>query len=277
MNTPATVEVNVVFDGSKRRPGGRVRRTRSPASRRLGFLALTIGVLNLLIASGLYYGTWWKADPYIFMTFMMRTPTGLQWSSIPLQMAAQPPRGGIPAHALGVLPATNTPIDGLFPVRSAEPDRAGSEVAKPADGSHADSSDAWSTATMQVVIGVAGYGWLTVATVAACFLGLAGGALLGATCLADARRAMRLLFWSVVLANAIGLAYVLSQYGTFYKPTHLRVGMGGLVLLCMAIGTRLERRSQGLTNLAAIALILSAAGSALGLYLWGRCDAIEPE
>ena len=35
---------------------------------------IVVGLLNVLIAGGLYYGTWWKADKFIYDVFTWSTP-----------------------------------------------------------------------------------------------------------------------------------------------------------------------------------------------------------
>ena len=249
MNTPATVEVNVVFDGSKRRPGGRVRRTPLPGapSRGSARLAMAVGIVTTLVAGAVYYGTWWRADPFIYMTFMLKTPVA---ADVDVETAA--------AAMFGVRAPTTAPTVLPSPQASTQ-------------------APQWSAQTKQIVISSMGYAWLMLATLAACALALAGGAVMA---FADGGKLRRVgLILTILMVTGIGLGgyFVWMEYGRAYEPTHLRVGMGLLVLLCGAIGLRLDRRSHGLLRLGAVALILSAAGSAIGLYLWGRCDAIEPE
>src|SRR3990172_2018373 len=83
MTTSAPLEVKVIFDASsrgRRRPTRRV--SHSPrVSRSSPWIVL--GLLNFLAAGGLYYATWWRVDPFIYMTLMLKTPVDMD-----LNMAA---------------------------------------------------------------------------------------------------------------------------------------------------------------------------------------------
>ena len=226
-----------------------MRRTPLPGapSRGSARLAMAVGIVTTLVAGAVYYGTWWRADPFIYMTFMLKTPVA---ADVNVETAA--------AAMFGVRAPTTAPTVLPSPQASTQ-------------------APQWSAQTKQIVISSMGYVWLMLATLAACALALAGGAVMA---FADGGKLRRVgLILTILMVTGIGLGgyFVWMEYGRAYEPTHLRVGMGLLVLLCGAIGLRLDRRSHGLLRLGAVALILSAAGSAIGLYLWGRCDAIEPE
>jgi hypothetical protein len=68
---------------------------------------------------------------------------------------------------------------------------------------------------------------------------------------------------------------VQSLYGMKYSPAQLRMWMGGLVLLALSIGMAVSGRVRGLTRLAAVTVILAAVGSAVGMWLWSQCGALE--
>ena len=209
---------------------------------------MTVGIITALVAGGVYCGTWWRADPFIYMTFMLKTPVG-----------ADVDVGEAAAAMFGVTPDT-----------TAQP-------AQPPPPAASTQGPQWSAQTKQIVISSTGYVWLTFATVAACALALAGGAVMAGADEGKLRRIGLILTILIVAGIALGGYFVWKEYGRAYEPPHLRIGMGLLISLCGAIGLMLDRRSQGLLRLGALALILSAGASALGLYLWGRCDAIEPE
>jgi hypothetical protein len=144
------------------------------------------------------------------------------------------------------------------------------------------------------MIPAAAYGWLTLATAGACLLALAGGAGFGAA----GGKKLRRVGWIITLGLAIGLAFtvyrlwpqsevksgqanellehlVQSLYGMKYSPVQLRMWMGGLALLSLSIGMAVGGRVRGLAQLAAVTVILAALGSAVGVWLWSQCGALE--
>ncbi|MEK7731537.1 MAG: hypothetical protein AAB363_06740 [Planctomycetota bacterium] len=239
MTTSTTLEVKVIFDASSR---GRRRPTRrvgcSPrVSRSSPWIVL--GLLNFLAAGGLYYATWWRVDPFIYLTLMLKTPV-----DVDLNMAA-----------------------GIFVPRPTEP----REQTPPPSV-----APSYTGRTAQMMIGGAAYGWLTLATLAACTLSASAGAAIGRIGGLRGRRVGTLLALTLTLVLAIAALVVWNQFGRHYLPIHLRMGMGGLVLVTALIGLALGRAARGLARLAAITLILSAVGTVAGLYLGSQCGAIPP-
>jgi hypothetical protein len=247
MTTSTPLEVKVIFDASSR---GRRRPTHSVShSPRISRSSpwIVLGLLNFLVAGGLYYATWWRVDPYIYLTLMLKTPVDMD-----LNMAA-----------------------GIFVPRPTEPrEPAPPPVAEqPSPPSVAPS---YTGRTAQMVIGGAAYGWLTLATLAVCALATSAGAAIGRIGGSRGRRVGTLLALTLTLVLAVAALVVWNQYGKQYLPSHLRIGMGGLGALSALIGLAVGRAVRGLARLAAIALILSAVGTVAGLYLGSRCGAIPP-
>jgi hypothetical protein len=246
MNTTTPLDIKVVYDASSRRkrkgtvvPGGERKRA-AP-------ILLVVGLLNLAAAGGLCYATWWPIDSFIYMNFVLRTPL-----DIDLDAAAGAIMPGLSADSPQAAGATDLPVGELPP-----PTIVGR--------------------TAQIVIGVTGYSWLTLATMAACALALAGGAAWGRSGGALWRTA-GLLLAVVVVAGLAWFGYsVWTEYGTVYPPGALDLGMGGLVLLAALVGMAIGRGARGLTRLAGIMLIISAAGSVAGLYSGRLCGAVESQ
>jgi len=244
MNALTPIEVKVIFDASsrgRRKPTHRVRS--SPrVSRSSPWIVL--GVFNLLAAGGLYYAAWWRVDPFIYLTLMLKTPVDMD-----LDQAA-----------------------GIFIPRNHEPREP---AAQPLPVSVASSP--WTGDTVRKVMGTAAYGWLTLATAAACALALSCGAVFGRIGGSPWRRAGIVLAATLTLALAAAVFVVWSEYGRKYLPIHLRFGMGGLALWTASIGLALGRAARGLARFAAFTLILSAVGTVVALYLGAQCGAIPPE
>ncbi len=248
MTSTTLLEVKVIFDASsrgRRKPTHRVRS--SPrVSRSTPWIIL--GLLNLLAAGGLYYAAWWRVDPFIYLTLMLKTPVDMD-----LDQAA-----------------------GIFVPRNHEPrEPAAPPAAPPLPVSVASSP--WTGDTVRKVMGAAAYGWLTLATAAACALALSSGSAFGRIGGLPWRRAGIVLGGTLTLVLAVAAFVVWNEYGRKYLPSHLRFGMGGLALWMALIGLALGRAARGLARFAAITLILSSVGTVTGLYLGSQCGAIPPE
>ncbi len=127
-----------------------------------------------------------------------------------------------------------------------------------------------------MMIGGAAYGWLPLATPAACALSVSAGAAIGRIGGSRGRRVGALLALTLTLVLTITTLIVWDQYGKQYLPSQLRIGMGGLVALSALIGLAVGRAARGLARLASITLILSAVGTVASLYLGSQCGAIPP-
>ena len=205
---------------------------------------LLLGVLNLVASGGLYYATWWHADPFIYLTLMMKTPVDVDPGAVGAMFGVSP--------------------------------EAPSSQKGPGVSEQEPEGPVWSGKTAQLAIPITSYSWLTLATIAFCALSLASGATLGRAGGSTWRR----IGVVVAIIAALGLGYavysVWSEYGARFRPNHLRIGMGGLAILVLMIGVSFGRGARGLTRLAAIVLILSAMGTAAGLYIGHRCGAVDP-
>lgn len=237
MTSPSTIEVKVVFDSTSRGRRGTVRvtsHTRAEGARSWHAL----GVVHLLVAAALYYGIWWRVDPFLYMTLMMKTP-------VEVDMGAAAGMFGVP----GATVATR-----------AEKAEASVTVRK-----------------AQTLLGSTVVGWLTVSTASACAVALAAGAGWARFRGGGFMRFALLTFilGAVVLGLAAFLEW--RSYGTGYPPKHLRLWMGGLVALLGCVGLLMGRFARGLSKLAAFALILGGVSTVVAIQLGARYEAIEPQ
>ncbi|MFH1109330.1 MAG: hypothetical protein V1790_09070 [Planctomycetota bacterium] len=243
MNTSAPLEVKVIFDASSRGRRKPTHRVRSSPRISRSSPWIILGIFNLLAGGGLYYTTWWRVDPFIYLTFMLRSPVDVSvFAFTPLAFPIPEPRSDLAVQA------------------TREMLRSPPELAR-----------------NQIMMGATAYGWLTLATAAACALSLSAGAALSRIGGSPWRRAGVVLAATLTLALAAAVFLVWNEYGRKYLPVHLRFGMGGLALWMASIGLALGRAARGLARLAAITLIFSAAGTVVALYLGSQCGAIPPE
>jgi hypothetical protein len=91
------------------------------------------------------------------------------------------------------------------------------------------------------------------------------------------------LRWIGLAAAVVGLCAggwvvldVVAKVGWGFTNTQWRQGMGGLVVLAALIGFSVGDRSRGVTRLASVLVILLGVGSAGGLFLQSRFDALDP-
>ena len=245
MASAAPLDIKVVYSSSRRHPRrGRNLRGGGPTPRsRL----LLLGLVNLLAASGLYYTTWWLADPELRIKLIFHTP-------LP---------GMSPQMTAGVLVPPR-------PKLSPPPPRA---VVGQAPGA-AHSVKGVSTDAL-IFVGTV-VAWETLATIAACALALSGGTLVG---FAESGRWRGVVIILALLALA-ALGWAMLGLWTKYQrftPDQLRYDVASLVVLIALMGLFIRRGARRLTFLAAIVLIISAAGSAVGLYIGKQYDAVKPE
>lgn len=242
MISTAPMEINVVYSAGARRRRGRPPRRVGPARpSRL----LILGLLNLLAASSLYYAAWWRVDKVLYIKILMHSPI----PNVDLNAAAA-----------------------MFQPRGARP------VAKPSPPPpKVEPQPAWLKMLNDYAIAITAYTWLTLATMAAGALAMSSGAAFGRVAASRWKRRRALL----ALAGVAGLG--LAGYLTWrqdqqsYLPDHLRMGMGGLVLVAGLIGLAVGRGVRQWTYFAAIAVIVSAIGSAAGLYVANVYGAIDPD
>ncbi len=244
MPSAPALDIKVIYTSSRRRRRGRwVPRAGGPTARsRL----LLLGVVNLIAASGLYYGTWWVADPELRIKIIFHTPlAGVD--------------SGMTAGAL--VP----PESKLRPVQtSGRVERISGATA----GVQGVTSDAI------LFVGTA-IGWEVLATLAACALALSGGTLLGRAGGPAWHRGVLIL--GLLTLAALGWA-ALGLWTKYERltPDLLRYGVAVLVVLVALTGLALRRGEKLLTYLAAIAVILSAVGSVVALCIGYRYGAVNP-
>ncbi|UCE60609.1 MAG: hypothetical protein JSU63_02440 [Phycisphaerales bacterium] len=212
--------------------------------------------MNLIIATGLCYGIWWRVDQFMYLRliYTARVMDESDLDKVATQMFGIPPE-----------------------TRDTTPDASSSGAVLPGESMKTDEAPRIVGETAQQVIVVSAYGWLTLATIACCAVALCGGAALGR---AGGRlaRVIGVLFACGCLLILWWAAYgVWAEHGMAFRPTQLRVGMSALVLLTALVGLAIGRGVRGLTRLAGVLLILSALGSVAGLYLGAQCGALHPE
>lgn len=119
-------------------------------------------------------------------------------------------------------------------------------------------------------------GWEILAGLAMGALALAGGAALGLGCRGGLRRVFILLAAMTAMALAVGVAWVWSVYGTGFPVSANRAVVGGLLLFLAFFGLAIGDAPRGLSALAAVLLLTSAAATWYGLDLAVRCEALDP-
>lgn len=215
---------------------------------RLGGWVLLGAVFNLAVAAGMYYATWWKADPHIYMVFMTKLPL-----DVPRDFAHNP---------LGLNAATLEALGQLPEEGDSSPDPASPRPR-------------WDGKSAQLIIPITAYGWLTFATASACGVGLAGGAWLGRA----AGRPVRL--WGLICAAALTLYLGYAGYGVWsesqkmFDPDKLRLGMGMLVLVIALFGIPLAARARGITRLAVVTILAAALATGAAVWLGAQSGALD--
>ncbi|MBI1827106.1 MAG: hypothetical protein HY287_04125 [Planctomycetes bacterium] len=240
MADPAQLQIRVIYDSRNRGRATVVTTKIIPVAgaSRLAFLAFG----SLIIASALYFGTWWRVDPFLSRVVILKTPMDLE----PQQVAA---------------------LFGVGPVDSqnATPDanKAPQEAPHPRWTGHA---------ARNIIVGGA-LTWLTLTTIAIWLMALASGAAFGR--LRPAVRSVApMLFLLILIPLGVATWYVWKNYGMKYLPEHLRIGMGGLVVLAWALGLMI-RRLRGATRFAAYMLIVASIGTAAAIYLGTQTGAMD--
>jgi len=242
MAEPAELQIRVIYDSRNRGRAVVVATKIVPVAgaKRLAFLAFG----SLIVASAMYFGTWWRVDPFLSRILLLKTPVDMD----PQQMAM---------------------LFGVGPVEVKAPNTTASRV-------DTDSTPVrWTGhAARNIIVGGA-YGWLTLTTLAVCLLALASGAAFGR--LRPAVRAVSpLLFLLILIPLGVAAWYVWKNYGMKYLPEHLRIGMGGLAVLAWVLGLMLiRRRIRGSTRFAAIFFIIASCGTAAAIYLGTQTGALE--
>lgn len=244
MPSAPALDIKVIYSSSRRRRRGRwIPRAGGPIPRsRL----LVLGVVNLMAASGVYYATWWVADPELRIKIIFHTPL----SGVDLDSTAG---------------ALVPPGSKLAPARTSGGVEQTSGATARVEGTSSDAI---------LFVGTA-IGWEALATLAACTLALSGGTLLGRAGGPAWRRGVLIL----CLLTLAALGWVALGLWTKYErltPDLLRYGIAVLVVLVALSGLALRRGEKLLTYLAAIALILSAVGSVVALCVGSRYEALNP-
>ncbi len=240
------VDVTVVYSDKGSRPIRRVAGGAARVGSRRG-LAL-VGLLSLLLASGMIYVTWWPANHFIYMTFTTKTPVpGIDTDQL--------------AMLFGIRPSMAKSNDLQTKV----------DDAKPSD------SPRFVGVTATKVIGISAYGWLTLSTLAACLLAMSAGVAWSCS-LGRFLRKVGLVLFVLGLAGLVVAAYLdWKEYGRLFPTAHVRFAMASLMVLAMMLGLAIGRGVKGFFRVGSIAVILAGVGTAAALYLGGECAAISPE
>ncbi len=244
MSVSPQVEIKIVYGGRSRK--GRSRWSYSPPAapaRRL----IALGLVNLLFAGGLYYGTWWHADRQLQVLLLMH----MEFSGVDTD-----------AVVSGIIPKDAPPLNGKAPatVRRAPPATAAGQ----------------GLTSRGILFGSTIYGWEALSTLAMCLLALSSGRLLRRAGSSSIRVAGALVGLPVI-AGLVWLVF--SRWEKFggYVPDELRFSSGAAIVAVLLFGLLCGRRTRGWTLLAAVMLILSAGGTVWGLYFGAQCDAIDPK
>jgi hypothetical protein len=250
MDRTRPLEIKVVYSASKQgRPARRVR-VRPSGHARL----VVLGLLNLLAAGGVYYGTCWQADPELRIALITHTPL----------------RGVDIDQAAALLPGSRTQAAQREPGGTA-PGPAVNDPDEPVEPAAADAPRGASQPGLFVGTVLA---WEALCVLSACALALSGGALL-----ARGGRAWRGVG---IIAGVGGLlllgwqAYGLWQRFEAFVPDQQRLDAGAVVVLFALIGLIVARGARGLTCLAALLVIVAAAGSVFGLHVVRQYEAFDP-
>lgn len=206
---------------------------------------LLLPLFNLLLVAGFSYFTWWPVDQYMTVeVFMLQVPVpGVE---IDMDRAA--------AEIFGIVPEKPLPND-----------------AEPAAQMPEEPQAKYQGQTAAVVIGAAGIGWLTLSTIAGCILAWACGAGLGARA-PNGVRTMCFVFAIALIVLLVAAWFaVISKYGRGYPTDFLRGWMGALAVLFLFWGIARGRSAGSLFRAGSVAMLLSAAGAVVGLYLWSQC------
>ncbi|MGD2109496.1 MAG: hypothetical protein PVI86_08895 [Phycisphaerae bacterium] len=251
MTTVEPLEVKVIYSASRRGP--RPTKRVGPRSSTNTSLLVTVGVLSLAVAGALYYATWLRADPKLRVRLFMRTP--------------------LPGVNLDDVAQALVPPDAKDAAISPRP-ASGPRAVTASEGVRLSSAEVQAQLTeakLRVAIVV---GWVALVTVAIAVLAVCGGALTGRG-LDGSRRALLCIVGVIALAGLGWSAY--SRLGPEWRfvPQHLRLGVGaGLIVLAMA-GTLVARGGRGLAYVAAVLLILSAAGTVAALQLTVQHEVVK--
>lgn len=242
MQTASPVEVKVVYSVSQRRRRSSVVRIGpSPAG---STKLMVVGLLSAAMAVGMYYAAWWKADPELRAMVLMHTPlVGLDFDGVSTLMSK------------AIAPEDSAVATGLTSVGASE-DVAAAQLVQAA----------------RFVITI--LAWEAITTVSILLLALLSGGLIARAGPGGLRRAAVFIgLIALALVAAAGL-WLWSHYGRF-EPKQLRTDVAALVLCFGLLGLMLRRGGCKLGRLAAVLLILSAAGSAYTLNVLVEFGAVK--
>lgn len=255
MNVYAKISVVYTADGDTL---GRSRGRRA--------LIAILGAANLAAAAALYYVAWWPIDNWMVETYLLEAPfvpasEMAQFARLfrinPAEVrngaadSAQLPPPPVEPPALNSLPAPwldRTPWRIRIPGRYQAP-----------------------------LTTVAMYGWLTLAALAVWTLALAGGACVGAAGGWRIRSVGKVVAPVGVVALAAWGAYVWVTKQTQFSVDDGRLAIAGVAAVCALAALASGRHPVGWVRVAAIMVILSAMGTAAGLWLAACCDTLSGE
>lgn len=250
MPSSATLEINVVYDASKRRRrakrtvrpgGGPGSGSRSGLRSRKGLILL--GLINLTLAAGLYYGTWWQADPELRIRLIGRMPIpGLDMAALDSDLASL--FGGAP-----IKPKPQLTAEQIKEQRLAQAAAVKEQTRQAA------------------IISGTVITWEALSTLTACLLALSGGTMLGSAGSSTWRKIGLLCMLVSLLALAGGIYHIWTTYGLRYRVDHFRYAIAGLIFWTACLGWTFGRGVRGWGILAGLVVVLFAAGSAVALYI----------
>ena len=253
MSSAPPLDITVVYSRSSRgrRRSGRYVRSGSGAA---GFVRL--GLLNLLVAGALYYGTWWWVDPDLQVKIIMHT----EFSGV-----------GSDDLVGQLIPDRHSRLAGRT-----DPAKPKSRSAAKAKAAVAKAPTVQGLTSKGVVFGASLYGWEALSTLSFCALALTSGAIL--------RRGGNTRIRIVIAVVAAGLVCVLTwkvyslwtRYGG-YVPSELRYGSGAAMAAALLLGLLFAQKARRLMRLSAALLILSAGCTVWGLHVGVQSNALDPK
>lgn len=243
MSSAPPLDIKVLYSASSR--GRRRKRGYSGTSRPTTWV-LRLGLLNLLVAGGQYYGTWWWVDPNLRVMLIMHTEFG------------------------GV--DTNAMIEDLIPDRT----KTSEANAPPTPSKPKPTPTAQGLTSRGMMFVGTAVGWRTLSTFAILALTLSAGALLRR---GGSKRvgSVSVVGGIVALVGICAMIFALwSRYGKIV-PDETRWSIAALGVVALLLGLFASGKARSFSYVAAVLMILSAGGTAWGLHVGAESEAIEPK
>ncbi len=239
---------------SEQRPHAKVvfDAARTPAltgGRRAGLILA--GLLNIAVATGVFYAGWWPIEEWLSVKLMTRVPImpANEWEQIAKFFGAVPRPGEAPAAA-------------IVRESGADDDSVWNRTPFPVE---------FHSARVRILAPVTAYGWQTLAALSMFFLALAGGRSLGRGGGHRLRSLTKWPAWLLLPALLGWMAWIWHTKDTGFSIDDGRMAIGGVALLLLLSGIASGRHTRGWNRAAAVMLLLSALSTGVGLWI-GACS-----